>query len=148
MRLGDLGTSTSLKNDINVTPLVDVMLVMLIIFMLVTPLLQKGVGVVLPKATNVHAVSENPNEVLLLTVTGDGRAYLGDDETTRASLETALRTAYAANPNRQFQVKADQNLPFREIKGIIVAAREAGFPAAALVAEELKDKDAANLAAK
>lgn len=148
MNLQELGTSTELKNDINVTPLVDVMLVMLIIFMIVTPLLQKGVGVSLPKAANVQPVSENASEILLLTLTADGRAYLGPDEVARGNLDKALRAAYAANPGRQFQIKGDQNLPYREVKRVIQAAREAGFPEAALVAEELKDKEHASVAEK
>jgi biopolymer transport protein TolR len=142
MNTQELGTSTELKNDINVTPLVDVMLVMLIIFMIVTPLLQKGVGVSLPKAANVHPVSEDQNEIILLTMTADGRAYLGADEVDRGSIDKSLHAVYAANPGRQLQIKGDQNLPFREVKRVIRAAREAGFPEAALVAEELKDKDA------
>jgi len=142
MNTQELGTATELKNDINVTPLVDVMLVMLIIFMIVTPLLQKGVGVSLPKATNVHPVSEDQNEIILLTMTSDGRAYLGADEVDKGSIDKSLRAAYAANPGRQFQIKGDQNLPFREVKRVIQAAREAGFPEAALVAEELKNKNA------
>jgi len=139
----ELGTSTGLKNDINVTPLVDVMLVMLIIFMIVTPLLQKGVGVSLPKAANVHPVSENANEIIMLTLTSDGRAFLGADEVDRGSLDKSLKAAYNANPGRQLQIKGDQNLAYRDVKKVIQAARDAGYPEAALVAEELKDKNAA-----
>ena len=142
MNESELGTSNDLKADINVTPLVDVMLVMLIIFMIVTPLLQKGIGVVLPMAENVHPVSENATEVLLLTLMSNGQVYLGSQPIDRGGLGKALRTAYVSNPSRQFQIKADRNLAFGEIKQIVRYAREAGFPGAALVAEKIKDQEA------
>ena len=68
----EIGSGGSLKSDINVTPLVDVMLVMLIIFMLVVPLLHKGIEVTLPKAKNVATVSENEKEVLVVGITAGG----------------------------------------------------------------------------
>jgi biopolymer transport protein TolR len=138
----EIRSSGSLKSDINVTPLVDVMLVMLIIFMLVTPLLQKGVGVELPKARNVHAVSENDQEVLVVAVTERGDVYVGDDVIDKKRIESVLRTRLRSNAALELQIKADRNAHFKEIREIVRAGREAGFSGAALLAEEIKEPGA------
>ena len=130
----------SLNSDINVTPLVDVMLVMLIIFMLVAPMLQKGVGVDLPKARNVQTVSEDKNQVLMVVLKENGELFLGSDRIDRASLPRALELRLAAHPALQLQVKADRNVHYGDVRKIIQAGREAGFRGAALVAEEIKDE--------
>jgi len=129
----------SLNSDINVTPLVDVMLVVLIIFMLVTPMLQKGVGVDLPKARHVLAVSEDKNQILMVVLKENGQMLLGTDAIDRASLGGALRLRLEANPGLQLQVKADRSIPYGDVKKIMQAGRGAGFRGAALIAEEIKD---------
>ena len=136
----EIGESKSLKSEINVTPLVDVMLVMLIIFMLVTPMLQKGVGVSLPQALNVHPVSENEEQVLVVALTERGQVYLGKDPIDRTKLEELLRARFRANSALQLQIKADRNVPFRDIKAVVRAGREVGFAGAALIAEEIKEE--------
>jgi len=135
----EVGDSRSLKSDINVTPLVDVMLVMLIIFMLVTPLLQKGVGVSLPQAQNVHAVPEDEKQVVVVALKVNGETYIGNDAIDRTKLVPALRLRRQTNPALQLQIKADQNVRFGEVKKIVQAGREAGFEGAALIAEELRE---------
>ena len=136
----EIGESKSLKSDINITPLVDVMLVMLIIFMLVTPMLQKGVGVSLPKALNVHPVSENEEQVLVVALTERGQVYIGKDPIDRTKLEELLRARYRGNSALQLQIKADRNVPFRDIKEVVRAGRAVGFEGAALIAEEIKEE--------
>ncbi len=128
----------SLNSDINVTPLVDVMLVVLIIFMLVTPMLQKGVGVDLPPARNVNAVSEDKSQVLMVVLQENGQMFLGTDPIGQASLVAALRTRYEANPGLQLQIKADRAVPYGDVKKIIRAGRDAGFRGASMIARELK----------
>src|SRR5690606_27411543 len=90
-RSNDRPSGQSLNSDINVTPLVDVMLVVLIIFMVVAPMLQKGVGVDLPRARNVAVVSDDPHGILTVVLQGDGRMLLGTDPIDRAELAGALR---------------------------------------------------------
>ena len=131
----------SLNSEINVTPLVDVMLVVLIIFMLVTPMLQKGVGVDLPQARNVQGVSEDKNQILTVTLQETGRMFLGSDPISRSSLVSILRTRYQSNPGLQLQIKADRDVRFGDVKQILQAGRDAGFRNADMIARELKPND-------
>jgi biopolymer transport protein TolR len=128
----------SLNSEINVTPLVDVMLVVLIIFMLVTPMLQKGVGVDLPKARNVQAVSEDKNQILTVVLQPNGQMYLGTDPIDRGSLTGVLRMRYEANPTLELQIKADRGVRYGDVKQILQAGREAGFRGASMIAREIK----------
>jgi len=134
----EVSDSKSLMADINVTPLVDVMLVMLIIFMLVTPMLQKGVSVSLPEARNVQAVSENEKQVAVVALLRNGELYLGRQPIDKAELLRELRARRQANPALQLQIKADEEVRFGEVRKLVVAGREAGFEEAALIAAELK----------
>ncbi len=134
----DKGNSGSLKSDINVTPLVDVMLVVLIIFMVVTPLLQKGVSVTLPQARNVSAVPENENQVATVVIKEDGQLYLGNAPVDETALLDGLKLKFASNPGLQFQIKADRDVHYGVVKRIVRLGREAGFSGAAMIAEEIK----------
>jgi len=134
----DRPSGQSLNSDINVTPLVDVMLVVLIIFMVVAPMLQKGVGVDLPRARNVAVVSDDPHGILTVVLQGDGRMLLGTDPIDRAELAGALRERRRVEPGLQFQIKADRNVPYGEIKHLLEAGRAAGFRGAALIAHEIE----------
>jgi biopolymer transport protein TolR len=128
----------SLNSEINITPLVDVMLVVLIIFIVVTPMLQKGVGVDLPRARNVATVADDQNRILTVVLPGSGRMLLGNDPIERVDLPAALRMRHETDPGLQLQVKADRNVPYGEIKEILQAGRAAGFRGAALIAREIE----------
>jgi biopolymer transport protein ExbD len=137
-RGNDRPTGQSLTSEINITPLVDVMLVVLIIFMVVTPLLQQGVGVDLPQARNVADASEDDSQTLTVVLQGNGRMFLGTDPIDPADLAAALRRRHLADPGRQLQVKADRHVHYGEIKEILQAGRAAGFRGASLIAREIK----------
>ena len=137
----EIGSSGSLKSDINVTPLVDVMLVMLIIFMLVTPLLQKGAGVTLPEARNVAAVSEREDEIVVVALTAGGQVLVGKDPVNRDRLASLLRARLHGNSAVQMQIRADRNARFRDVRALVKAGRDAGFSGVALIAEEIKDPE-------
>ncbi|MCK4304374.1 MAG: biopolymer transporter ExbD [Candidatus Eisenbacteria sp.] len=128
----------SLNSEINITPLVDVMLVVLIIFIVVTPLLQQGVGVDLPQARNVEDASEDTGLTLTVVLQGNGRMFLGTDPIDQADLAGTLRMRHQADPGLQFQVKADRSVHYGEIKQILQAGRAAGFRGASLIAREIK----------
>ncbi len=132
-------SNQELKSDINVTPLVDVMLVLLIIFMVVTPMLQKGVGVDLPEAKNVATVPESKEMALLVVLKASGELYVEDDPVDRESLTRALRSRLETTPGLQLQVKADRNSRYSEVKRIIRAGQEVGFRGASLIASEIRD---------
>ena len=134
----EFGGGQELKSDINVTPLVDVMLVMLIIFMLVTPMLQKGVGVTLPQARNVLGVSDNDKEVVTVTLTQNGLLFLAGRPIDHAALPQALRLKHQENPAFQYQIKADRGLTYGQIKKLVQMGREAGFRGAQLISQEIK----------
>src|SRR5438309_7848328 len=100
MAMGGGGKLGGVKSDINVTPLVDVCLVLLIIFMVVTPMLQRGKDVKLPKATSIEKEKKNADPVIL-SVTPDKKMYLEQDAYDDANLETALRDKLLPAPNRK-----------------------------------------------
>jgi biopolymer transport protein TolR len=137
----EIGSRGSLKSDINVTPLVDVMLVVLIIFMVVTPLMQKGVNVLLPEARNVLAVPDAESQVVTVTVKATGEIYVGGEQVTELNLNNELQKKLATNPALQMQIKADRNVDFAEVKKLVRAGRDVGFRNASLIASEIKDED-------
>jgi biopolymer transport protein TolR len=142
----EIGSSGPLKSDINVTPLVDVMLVMLIIFMLVVPLLHQGIEVTLPKAKNVATVSENEKEVLVVGVTASGTIFVGDDPVDQTRLVSVLTQHLRENAGLQLQIRGDRNARFKDIRDIVRAGRDAGFANASMIAEEIKEPAGAGAA--
>ena len=144
-RGNDRPAGQSLNCEINVTPLVDVMLVVLIIFMVVTPMLQQGMTVDLPQARNVTDVSEDAAQTLVVVMQGDGRMFLGNDPIDPADLGGALRLRHGANPGAQFQIKADRGVRYGEIKQILEASRAAGFRGASLIAREVPPRERAGI---
>src|SRR5277367_2089278 len=95
------------KSDINVTPLVDVCLVLLIIFMVVTPMLQRGKDVTLPRSKEVDAERQD-TEPIILSVTRDHKIWLDKTECTEETLEDELRGLLENAPEKQVMLKGDQ----------------------------------------
>jgi biopolymer transport protein ExbD len=132
------GAAPSLHSEINITPLVDVMLVVLIIFMVVTPMLQMGIGVDLPHARHVAAATEEEDRTLTLVLQRDGHLYLGNQPIGRDDLLATLRLRHQMNPGLRFQIKADRSVPYGEIKRLMQVGREVGFRGAGLLAHEVE----------
>ena len=99
--------------EINVTPLVDVMLVLLIIFMVTAPLLTPGVKVDLPKAAS--AKSLNPKAPLIVSVGRDGRLAFGSDAITLAALGAAVKARMGDDPTQVVHIRGDKDAPFGEV---------------------------------
>ena len=120
---GALGRST--MSEINVTPMVDVMLVLLVIFMVTAPLIQKGVKVDLPEA---KAAAVEPNEKkLVLSVDAKSRVFLGEVEVPLDDLEEKLKTNAKAQADKEVYLHADKSLPYGVVVEVMAAAQRAGI---------------------
>jgi biopolymer transport protein ExbD len=128
------GSPDEVKGDINVTPLVDVCLVLLIIFMVVTPMLQQGVDVLLPNGP--HAVKK-PGEKndLTISIKQDGSVFIADKWIPDKNLATFLRAEYQSDPSRTVMLKADKRINFGKVRMVMRAANEAEFTRVAVLTE-------------
>ena len=133
----DVGKS-GVRSDINITPLVDVVLVLLIIFMVVTPMLQRGKSVELPKAKHAAAAGENQPEPLFISVTRDGNVYIEQDKlpATAEQVTDAMKTAGAER--RRVMLKADVETEYGRVRPVLDWASKAKLKGVSLAAEELK----------
>ena len=135
----DQGSSESNAiSQINVTPLVDVMLVLLIIFMVTAPILQQGVPIDLPKVAAGPLSGEE--EQLVVNVAKGGQVYLNDTAMTPEQLKEKLRAIVAARPDRQLYVRADQAVPYGQVMRVMGAVRDAGLVRVGLVTEPPPDR--------
>jgi len=122
-------------SDINVTPLVDVMLVLLIIFMVTAPMMNNaGVEIDLPQA-ETPPLDMNDDDQLILSVNTDLQIFLNQEETPFAMDELAprLRAIAEANPDRPVFLRADGDLPYRDVVQVLELAKGAGMPRVGLV---------------
>jgi biopolymer transport protein ExbD len=122
------------KSDINVTPLVDVCLVLLIIFMVVTPMLQQGKEVSLPVATNIDEGTEE-EDPLILAVTADKRVWMGSTEIRLEDVAVVVKSSLAASPNRAVLLKGDTRLSMKQIREVMKYAQDGGAKSVALGVE-------------
>jgi len=127
------GRSYRPMSEINVTPFVDVMLVLLIIFMVTAPLLTVGVPVDLPK-TNAAAIAK-PDEPLIVTVTAQGKVYLQETELTDAQLVEKLKAMTAEKQEQRIYVRGDKAVPYGRVMEVMGQLAGAGFTKVALIAE-------------
>jgi biopolymer transport protein TolR len=121
--------------EINVTPLVDVMLVLLIIFMVSAPMMNTGVDVDLP-AAQAPQVEVN-DEKLLLTVTRDQKVYLGRDEVSYDKLEATLLANERMQREKELYVQADATVPYGFVVKVIAIVKKAGISKLGLVTDPL-----------
>lgn len=123
--------------DINVTPMADIMIVLLIIFMIITPMLQKGVDVKLPEASNTKERKDEP-KTITVAIKADKTVYLGSQPlTNRADLVPQLkeRLEDLAEGDKLVYLKADNTLAYSEVMAVMDLCREAGVEELALIAE-------------
>ena len=128
------GSPDELKGDINVTPLVDVCLVLLIIFMVVTPMLQSGVDVMLPAGP--HAEKKPGKEgYLIISIKSDGTVFVGQDWIPDRNLVTYLQAEHQKDPARLVMLKADKRINYGKVRMVMKAANEAEFTSVAILTE-------------
>jgi biopolymer transport protein TolR len=128
------GGRTTLS-EINVTPLVDVMLVLLIIFMITAPMLTAGLDVDLPNAR--APMLDVDDEKLLLTITKDQQVYLGEAQVPQGRLEEALRSNRKLQIDQAVYVHADESVPYGFVVQVFALIREAGIEKVGLVTDPL-----------
>jgi biopolymer transport protein ExbD/biopolymer transport protein TolR len=136
------GGKGGVKNEINVTPLVDVCLVLLIIFMVVTPMLQRGKDVKLPTVTHKKAGAEekqNP-DLLIISVTSDKQIYVEKDHYDLGTLKDRISGALAKNPTQKILLKGDQTLQVGDVRKVMLAAQHASAKGVGLGVQEEKQK--------
>jgi len=131
------GKKGSFKNDINVTPLVDVVLVLLIIFMVITPMLQRGKDVKLPQSKSIDEENKEADPIIL-SVTKDNHIYIERSEYDKESFLPALKAELEAKPGRKLLLKGDDSLTVGDVREVMELARKAGAKSVALGVEELK----------
>jgi biopolymer transport protein TolR len=133
------GSAKGIKNDINVTPLVDVVLVLLIIFMVITPMLQRGKPVSLPKGTHPEA-EEKDGDPLVLSVTSDKKLWIESNMVPEAKIEAELMAELVKQPGRKMMLKGDEALEVGEVRKMMDHAKKAGAKGIQLAIEVPKKK--------
>jgi len=128
-------TATSLS-EINVTPLVDVMLVLLVIFMVTAPILQTGIDVQLPETKSVTEV--NPRQQVVVSISKEGLIYYGSDQINFFTLGDRLKKD-VQGPEETIYLRADKDVKWNSIVSVIDAIRAAGFSKVALVTKPFKE---------
>ena len=140
MALSVASTRAAVKADINVTPLIDVMLVLLIIFMIVTPIIAAGFQATLPRSENPENRPEGPDEIRL-GIDRDGKFYLdigdGPRQIADADLPGRLQALYAMRmKDKILFLKADQNIEFARVQLALELARQAGVRVVGAITEQ------------
>jgi biopolymer transport protein TolR len=118
--------------DINITPFVDVMLVLLIVFMITAPMLAAGMIIDLPKAKSARPL--DPREPVIVTIAKGGKLYVGRDEVARAALAAAVRAKLGDDQNRQIYLRGDRDVIYGEIVAVMDQLALSGLAKMALVA--------------
>jgi biopolymer transport protein TolR len=133
-----MGGKEKVKSEPNVVPLCDVLLVLLIIFMVVTPLVQKGVDVKLPSALNTTSMPDSPDVVL--AIKKDGTLYVNKDKVTMENLQNALEEAFLTVSEKKLYIRADQDIEYGKIVDLIDVMREAGIEIIGIITEKKTEK--------
>jgi biopolymer transport protein TolR len=131
----DLGGKGGVKSDINVTPLVDVMLVLLIIMMIIAPMLQKGVDVKLPTASNTVDKPETQDQTVV-AVTADGRFHLNSKEIADDELAPRVTEVLETKKEKIILIKADEDAAYGRVMAAMDALRKAQIEDMGLITEK------------
>jgi len=123
-----------MTSEINVTPLVDVCLVLLIIFMVVTPMLQKGVPINLPVTEDPEKTPDTDKQ-LQISVKANGAVYLGSSVVRKEQVQAELEAIHQRTPDREIAVKGDKQVKYGDVLDVLKACREVGFNDVGLIAQ-------------
>ena len=125
MAFGTQDDSDDVMNEINMTPMVDIMLVLLIIFIITIPVMKHSVNIDLPRATN-EAQNIKP-ETLRLSVDAQGAYYLNEAQIANADLAPRLKTAALQNPQPELHIRGDKAVRYERVAVAMAAAQSAGL---------------------
>jgi biopolymer transport protein ExbD/biopolymer transport protein TolR len=128
------GRTQSALADINITPLVDVVLVLLIIFMVTAPVLQSGIDVSVPKTRTVKEITE---ERLVISINKDQRVFLGNDPININEIGSRLRQKIRDPRHQSIFVRADENVPFGAFATVMDSVKQAGFANVSIVTQPM-----------
>ena len=131
-------TQTSLS-EINVTPFVDVVLVLLIIFMITAPVLQSGIEVAVPKTKTVKEITD---ERIVISIDKQQRVYLGNDTVNINEIADKLRQKVRDPEHQSIYLRADENVPFGAFATVMDAVKSSGITNVSIVTEPLKESGA------
>ena len=126
-------TGPAPMSDINMTPLIDVMLVLLVIFIITAPLMTSSLKLDLPK-TDAATPTAAPT-FIAVSIDGSGKLFFGDESLTREQLEQRVGTAAKANPQLEVQLRADQKVPYGQVADLIGLVQKAGLTRIGFVTE-------------
>jgi biopolymer transport protein ExbD len=124
-------SQSAVKADINVTPLVDVCLVLLIIFMVVTPLLTQGHAVALPETDQPEKMPQGAKQ-LNVAIEQDGSVFVEDKWVPPDQLNAKFKDIHEQTPDKEVVIKADRRIKYAEVRKLLKAINAAGFPGAGL----------------
>ena len=129
-----LGESAKMQAAINITPLVDVVLVLLIIFMVMAPQMRKGPDVNLPNTAKPSDQGDERGRILV-SIDDAGKLWINDQQIAPEQFGDALRAAVGTEPDPRVVIRGDARLNFRQVRETMIAVKEAGFPGVGLIAK-------------
>lgn len=124
-------------SDINVTPLVDVMLVLLIIFMVTAPMMMQGIEVDLPETQTKYIKTQE--EPLILSITKDRKIFIEEHPIELQRLEVKLKTIFKYRKNKELLIRADKRIPYGFVIEVIAGVKRAGIDRVGMVTEPLEE---------
>ncbi len=133
------GQTRSSLADINITPLVDVVLVLLIIFMITEPVLQSGIQVNVPKTRTVRQITE---QRMVVTIDRDQNIYLNDQPINIHDLPVKLRDASSDPAHQSIYLRSDERVPFGAFASVMDAVKQSGITNVSIVTQPLETKNA------
>ena len=135
--ISSAGRTQSSLADINITPLVDVVLVLLVIFMITAPVLQSGIEVSVPKTRTVHEITE---QRMVVTIDRDSGVFLGDKPVNINELPQRLREGNADPSKQVIYLRADERVPFGTFASVMDVVKQAGITNISVITQPLNKK--------
>jgi biopolymer transport protein TolR len=138
MEIGSRDNDRNVMSQINVTPLVDVMLVLLVIFMVTAPMMQQGVQVNLPKAETKSMSSQQ--DTVVVSIDREGRRFINSSEVAAGDLKQKLVSMFAGRTKKEAFLKADRDVPYGEVVKTMAEIKGAGIERLGMVTEPVQRK--------